>query len=88
MCFATAMFAQQPSPTPELYSRQTLADLERLQQAALNSDYAYRQARHLTNNIGPRLTGSLQAAKAVEYVVNEMKKAGLTVRLQKLTVPH
>jgi len=57
-----------PSPTPAVFSAETLADLKRLQQAALTSDYAYRQVAHLSNNIGPRLTGSAQAAKAVEYV--------------------
>src|SRR6267143_702778 len=57
-----------PSATPIVFSPQTLSDLKRLQQAALTSDYAYRQVAHLSNNIGPRLTGSAQAAKAVEYV--------------------
>jgi carboxypeptidase Q len=80
--------AQQPSPTPQLYSAKTLAELEKIQKAALESNYAYRRLAHLTNNIGPRLTGSPQAQKAVEYVAEEMRKAGLTVTLQKLTVPH
>ena len=62
-----------PSPTPVLYSPQTLAELKELQQAALQSDYAYRQVAHLANNIGPRLSGSAQAQKAVEYVAGEMK---------------
>src|SRR3954464_10564 len=53
-----------PSSTPAVFSPQTLADLKRLQQEALNSDYAYRQVAHLANNIGPRLSGSAQAAKA------------------------
>lgn len=85
---ATTVFSQQPAPTPELYTKTTLIELEKLQQAALESNYAYRRAGHLTNNIGPRLTGSPQAAKAVEYVADEMRKAGLTVRLQELTVPR
>src|SRR5438552_606252 len=62
-----------PAPTPTLYSPQTLAELKKLGQAALTSDYACRQVAHLANNIGPRLTGSAQAEKAVEYVANEMK---------------
>ena len=77
-----------PSPTPIVFSPQTLADLKRLQQAALNSDYAYRQVAHLANNIGPRLTGSAQAAKAVEYVANELKAIGCEVQLEKAMVPH
>src|SRR5712691_6044032 len=65
-----------PTPTPAVFSAETLADLKRLQQAALTSDYAYRQVAHLSNNIGPRLTGSAQAAKAVEYVASELKALG------------
>lgn len=80
--------AQQPFPTPALYTAKTIAELERLQKAALESNYAYRRTAFLTNNIGPRLSGSRQAARAVDYVADEMRKAGLTVRLQKLTVPH
>src|SRR3989441_5763272 len=77
-----------PTATPVIFSPQTLADLKRLQQAALSSDYAYRQVAHLSNNIGPRLTGSAQAAKAVEYVANELKAIGCAVQLEKVMVPH
>jgi len=87
-CAALAVFAQQAAPTPVLYSAKTIAELDKLQRSALESNYAYRRLAHLTNNIGPRLTGSPQAAKAVEYVADEMRRAGLDVRLQKLTVPH
>ncbi|HQZ98219.1 MAG TPA: M20/M25/M40 family metallo-hydrolase [Pyrinomonadaceae bacterium] len=85
----SSTFSQQPAPapTPLLYSEKTLAELAQVQKAALGSDYAYRQTRYLTTNIGPRLTGSAQAQRAVEYVADEMRKAGLEVRLQKLTVP-
>src|SRR5881397_3279933 len=77
-----------PSPTPVVFSPQTLADLKRLQQAALSSDYAYGQVAHLANNIGPRLSGSAQAAKAVKYVANELKAIGCEVLLEKVMVPH
>src|SRR5213593_4735385 len=77
-----------PSPTPAVFSPQTLAELKRLQKAALESDYAYRQVGHLSNNIGPRLTGSAQAAKAVEYVANELKAIGCELQLEKVMVPH
>ena len=80
--------AQVATPTPELYSTQTINDMRSLMQAALSSDYAYRQTAYLSNNIGPRLTGSPQADRAVQYVAEEMRKLGLDVRLQKLTVPH
>src|SRR5687768_4689309 len=77
-----------PTPTPALYSAKTLSELKQLQQAALKSDYAYRQTAYLSNNIGPRLTGSAQAQKSVEYVAAEMKALGLEVQLEKLSVPH
>src|SRR5919108_2810057 len=56
-----------PTATPNVFSPQTLSDLKRIQQAALSSDYAYRQVAHLSNNIGPRLAGSKQAAQEGEY---------------------
>ncbi len=59
-----------------------------MQQAALTSDYAYRQVAHLSNNIGPRLSGSAQAAKAVEYVAAELKALGCEVQLEKVMVPY
>ena len=81
-----------PSPTqtatPSVFSEKTLVELKRLQQAALNSDYAYRQVAHLANNIGPRLSGSAQAAKSVDYVASELKAVGCEVQLEKVMVPH
>src|SRR5437764_1153040 len=77
-----------PSARPALFSPQTLAELKQLQQAALKSDYAYRQIAHLANNIGPRLSGSAQAAKAVDYVASELKAIGCDVQLEKVMVPH
>lgn len=81
-------FAQTPAATPALYTEATLDQLRSIRQAALASDYAYRQTGYLSNNIGPRLSGSAQAERAVQYVAEEMRKLGLDVRLQKLSVPH
>jgi len=77
-----------PSPTPVVFSPQTLTELKQLQQAAPTSDYAYRQVAHLSNNIGPRLSGTAQAAKAVEYVTGELKAIGCEVQLERVMVPH
>ena len=49
---------QSPAPTPAPYSAETLADLPKIQAAALNSDYGYRQVAHLADNIGPRRSGA------------------------------
>jgi hypothetical protein len=70
------------------YPPELVAELRRLQQAAISSDYAYTQLAHLCNNIGPRLSGSPQAAQAVEYVAAEMRRLGLQVQLEKVMVPH
>src|SRR4030095_3693333 len=85
---ATSSPSASPSSTPAVFSPQTLADLKRLQQTALTSDYAYRQVAHLANNIGPRLSGSVQAAKAVDYVANQLKAIGCEVQLERVMVPH
>jgi carboxypeptidase Q len=74
--------------TTVTYPTQLIAELKQLQQAALTSDYAYRQLAHLTDSIGPRLTGSPQAEAAVEYVAQEMRRLGLEVKLEKLSVTH
>ena len=74
--------------TPAVFSEQTLGDARRLQEAALKSDYAWRQVAHLSNNIGPRLSGSIQAAKAVAYVSDELRALGCDVQLEKTMVPH
>jgi carboxypeptidase Q len=62
--------------------------LSAIKAAALNDDYAYRQVAHLTENIGPRPSGSTQARAAAEYVAEELRKLGLDVKLQPVTVPH
>ncbi|REJ79545.1 MAG: peptidase M28 family protein [Acidobacteria bacterium] len=72
----------------QFYSDQTISELEKLRDAALADEYSYRQTSYLTNNIGPRLSGSPQAARAVQYVAEEMRKLGLEVNLQELKVPH
>ncbi|MGC2112415.1 MAG: M20/M25/M40 family metallo-hydrolase [Candidatus Korobacteraceae bacterium] len=62
--------------------------MQQIQQTALQDDYVYHQAAHLTDNIGPRLAGSPQAAGAVDYVAKELRKLGLEVRLEKVTIPQ
>jgi len=70
------------------YPPQLIPEIKKVQQAAMDSDYAYRQLAHLTENIGPRLSGSQQAQTAVEYVAAELRKLGLEVKLEKVMVPH
>jgi carboxypeptidase Q len=83
-----AQLSRPPQAPPAQYSPQLVSEIKKVQQAALESDYAYRQLAHLSNNIGPRLSGSPQAQTAVEYVAAELRKLGLEVQLEKVMVPH
>jgi Zn-dependent M28 family amino/carboxypeptidase len=72
----------------ENFPPQLLAELAAIKASALADDYAYRQVAHLTENIGPRPSGSAQAEAAVEYVAGEMRGLGLDVHLEEVRVPH
>ena len=85
LCFVSV--SAQTVPAPAIDGR-TVEELRRIQAASLTDDYAYERTRYMTNNIGPRLSGSPQGARAVEYVAAEMKKLGLEVTLQEVKVPH
>ncbi len=80
--------AQESKPAAAPFSAQTLADMARLQAAALESDYAYQQVSHLCDNVGPRLSGSPQYMQAAQYVVEQLRREGLDARLEKVKVPH
>ena len=102
--FSSAAYAQnQPpatTPNPFLaaphqsdaqkanYPPQLIDQLHAIEAAALTDDYAYRQLAHLTENIGPRPSGSPQAKAASDYVAAELRKLGLDVHLEEVKVPH
>jgi carboxypeptidase Q len=65
-----------------------IATMGRLRDAAMQDSYALTELRHMTDNIGPRLSGSPQAQQAVEYVTAEMRALGAQVQLEKTIVPH
>ena len=88
MSLALGVAAQTPAPQPPGLPSELLAKLARLRDAALASDYAWRQVAHLTDNIGPRLAGSPQAEAAVNYVADELRRLGLEVTLQEMVVPR
>jgi hypothetical protein len=99
---ATDCAAQNAAPNPTILDRlnammaggksawtpEQLGVMERLRNAAMNDSYALNELRHLTDNIGPRISGSPQAAQAVEYVAAEMRALGAEVTLEKAKVPH
>jgi carboxypeptidase Q len=64
------------------------ADTADIREMAHKSTYGYEQVRFLSNNIGPRLSGSPQAAAAVTYVAQQTGELGLDVHLEPVTVRH
>jgi Zn-dependent M28 family amino/carboxypeptidase len=101
-CPFLAAQTQQPNPAPpaffaqpqmsaaqqEDFPPQLLNELESVKLSALADDYAFQQVAHLTDNIGPRPSGSPQAKAAVDYVAAELRKLGLDVQLEEVKVPH
>jgi len=99
---ATQAQTQKPTPSPSPFSGPPqmspaqqenfplplLDELAAIKAAALADDYAYRQVAHLTENIGPRPSGSLQAKAAVDYVADQLRQLGLDVHLEPVKVPH
>ena len=78
----------QQQPAAAAWPPELIAKLEKLRDAALSNDYAFRQAAHLNENIGQRLSGLPQAQQAVDYVSGELRRLGLEVTLQKIMVQH
>ena len=54
----------------------------------MSSDWAWRQLARLTDEIGPRLSGSAQLTVAVTHVADAMRSLGARVVLQPAMVPH
>jgi hypothetical protein len=79
--------AQTVGPTLE-FPQSLLQELATVRDAALHDDYAYRQLAHITENIGPRPSGSPQAKAAAEYVAEALRQQGLDVQLQEVKVPR
>ena len=62
--------------------------IKKIYDTALLNGKSYEWLEHLSNEIGGRLSGSLEAEKAVEYTEAELKKLGLDkVWLQPVMVP-
>jgi carboxypeptidase Q len=70
------------------WTAEQFATVGHIRDAAMTDPNAYNMLAHLTDNIGPRLSGSLQAQAAVEWVAAKMREMGTSVTLGKTTVPH
>src|SRR6201982_4262523 len=88
-CWAQNAPASTPSPSSFLERLTTLTDSDsrpwtaeqfatmgRIRDAAMTDPNAYNMLAHLTANIGPGLSGSLQAQAAVEWVAAKMRGVG------------
>ncbi len=63
--------------------------IRKIYDAALTQGQSYTWLEYLCNRVGPRLSGTPQAAAAVEYTRQMLDTLGLDeVRLQPCTVPH
>jgi len=62
--------------------------IKKIYKNALTDGYSYKWLDYLSNEIGGRLSGSLNAEYAVEYTKSELQKLGLDrVWLQPVMVP-
>jgi hypothetical protein len=77
---------QEAESATRAFPPQLRSEMAKVRDAALEDDYAYRQLEHLTDSIGPRPTGSPQADAAAHYVADELRKLGLDVHLEPVTV--
>lgn len=71
-----------------VFSQSDVETLKTIYNTSLSNGKSYEWLDHLSNQIGGRLSGSLNAEKAVEYTKEELEKLGLDkVWLQPVMVP-
>lgn len=81
---AAPVLAQTP-PIVERYR----ADADRIVQAALADSAAYERLGVLVDRFGPRLSGSDNLERALDWILEEMRRDGLdNVRGEPVMVPH
>jgi len=64
------------------------SDADRLVTSALSNTRAYETLSYLTDEIGPRLSGSANAAKSVQWTAAQFRAWGIDVKTEKVMVPH
>jgi carboxypeptidase Q len=74
--------------TTSAFAQATDANATRLIDHILAHSQAYETLSFLTDNIGPRLSGSKGAALAVAYTEKRFKEWGIDVRREAVMVPH
>jgi carboxypeptidase Q len=76
------------NPGTGVWTSEQITTMNHIRDAAMNDPYAYDQLAYLTENIGPRPSGSPQAEAAVQRVAAELRALGATVSLEKTVVSH
>ncbi len=71
-----------------LYGQNDTLVLRKIHDLALTNSSCYHWLEYLCLQIGSRLSGSVNAQKAVDYTAKELKDIGITVKLQPCKVPH
>lgn len=85
LLFASLCYAQPGDKPPQPYQE----DANRIITAGLSSGKAYDLLKELTSDVGPRLSGSPQAARAVEWTKARMEQFGFDrVWTESIMVPH
>lgn len=74
--------------TAPLLAQTTDQTATRLIDHILANSQGYETLAYLTDNIGPRLSGSKGAALAVQYTERRFKEWGIDVRREAVMVPH
>jgi hypothetical protein len=70
------------------FAQQTDPNAERLIDHILARSRGYETLAHLTDNIGPRLSGSKNAELAVRWTTQRFREWGIDVRNERVVVPH
>ena len=81
MALATALLSS-------LALRAAAQTTERLIDHIVQSSKAYDHLAHLTDEIGPRLSGSKNAEEAVRWTTQQFRSWGIDVRNERVVVPH
>jgi hypothetical protein len=85
---ASAVAQQQPAPPVAPISPQMQHTIDQLRDAGLHDDHGYDIVSDLVSQIGPRITGSDQEARARDWAVAMLRANGFTnVHIETFPVP-
>lgn len=74
--------------TTTVFAQSTQQNAEKIVDHILTKSQAYETLAHLTDDIGPRLSGSKGAEQAVQWTTQQFRDWGIEVRNEPVMVPH